>query len=103
VWQDDELIAGTFGTGMGRVFTVDSAFTRCPDAAKVATAADLARRLGGSGDLLIDVQVPSGYTTELGARPIGREAYLAALLDVDLPLVPATGQLPVGPLGAGGE
>ena len=49
------------------------------------------------------MQMPSGYTTDIGARPIGRDALLAALLNVDLPLVPVTGELPVGPLGVAGH
>ncbi|MBB5867086.1 leucyl/phenylalanyl-tRNA--protein transferase [Allocatelliglobosispora scoriae] len=88
VWHGDELIGGLFGTGMGRVHGVDSAFTRVPDAGKVAFA-DLAARL--PGEALIDVQVTSDYTTALGARPIDRADYLAALRDVDLPLIPAMG------------
>ncbi|MEV6521864.1 hypothetical protein AB0M43_08000 [Longispora sp. NPDC051575] len=98
VWDGEELIGGLFGTGMGRVFGVDSVFSRRPDAGKVAFA-DLGRRLDGTAGRLIDVQVPSGYTTALGAEPVPRKDYLAALLDIDLPLVPVGGVLGVAALG----
>ncbi len=97
VWDGDELIAGTFGIGIGHVFSLDSAFCRRNDATKVAIA-DLSRRLVGRATL-IDVQAPSGYTAALGATPITREEFLATLMDVDLPLVPQMGVLPVAPLG----
>ncbi len=94
VWDADELIGGLFGTGMGRVFIADSVFHRRSDAGKVAVA-DLGRRLAGTPGALIDVQVTSDYTTALGAKPLPRQDYLQALLDIDLPLAPAPGVLTV--------
>ena len=91
VWDGEELIGGVFGTGMGTIFSAESTFHRRPDAGKVAIA-DLGRRLARTRpEALIDVQVPSDYSTNLGAAPLSRTEFLAAVADVDLPLVPATG------------
>ncbi|WP_344667818.1 leucyl/phenylalanyl-tRNA--protein transferase [Catenulispora yoronensis] len=91
VWNGEDLIGGVFGTGMGAVFSAESTFHRQPDAGKVAFA-DLGRRLWltrpGS---LIDVQVPSVFATSLGAEPLPRTEFLAALADIDLPLTPHRG------------
>ncbi|MET7305351.1 leucyl/phenylalanyl-tRNA--protein transferase [Embleya sp. NPDC005575] len=96
IWQGENLIAGLFGTGIGNVFSVDSAFGRRPHATRVAFA-DLSRRLRGHAEL-IDVQVPHDYTTSLGTRSISRAEYLAALSTVDMPLVMRAGVLSVQPL-----
>ncbi len=98
VWHDDVLIGGLFGTGMGGIFSADSTFSRRRDAGKVAFA-DLGRRLCGRAATLIDIQVPSAFTTDMGAEPISRKEYLDVLRETDLPLTPETGVLPVGPLG----
>jgi leucyl/phenylalanyl-tRNA---protein transferase len=100
VWSGDDLIGGLFGTGMGGVFCAESIFQHRPDAGQVAIA-DLGRRLNTRPDALIDVQMPNGFMTELGAKPISRDEYLGALADIDLPLAPETGVLPVGPLSGG--
>ncbi|WP_406278237.1 leucyl/phenylalanyl-tRNA--protein transferase [Embleya sp. NBC_00896] len=99
IWQGENLIAGLFGTGIGNVFSVDSAFSRRPYGTRVAFA-DLSRRLRGQADL-IDVQVPHDYTAALGTRSISREEYLNALLTVDMPLAMRAGVLSVQPLSHG--
>lgn len=78
VWANDQLIGGLFGWALGSVFVMESAFHRAPDAAKVAIA-DLARRAGSSGITLLDTEVKSKYTLQLGASPISREEYLIQL------------------------
>ncbi|WP_344438393.1 hypothetical protein [Kitasatospora nipponensis] len=95
IWHEDTLIAGLFGTGIGNVFSVDSAFGRHPHATRVAFA-DLSRRLHGLAEL-IDIQVPHDYATALGTRSVTRAEYLEALLAVDLPLTIPTGVLAVRP------
>jgi leucyl/phenylalanyl-tRNA---protein transferase len=99
VWSGPELIGGLFGTGMGGLFCAESMFHRRPDASKVAIA-DLGRRLAARPGALIDVQIQSPITTDLGAAPISRTEFLDILGSVDLPLIPETGVLPVAPLGA---
>jgi leucyl/phenylalanyl-tRNA---protein transferase len=96
VWQGEKLIGGLFGTGMGGVFSVDSAFGRRPQALRVAFA-DLSRRLAGRASL-IDLQAPHPYGASLSARSVTRAEFLDALLAVDLPLAMRSGVLAVQPL-----
>ncbi|MFJ9521996.1 leucyl/phenylalanyl-tRNA--protein transferase [Kitasatospora sp. NPDC101801] len=85
VWEGEELIAGVFGIGFGGVFSMDSTFHRRPEGSKVAIA-DLQGRLAGSGVALLDAQMPGPLAEGLGARPVDRDDYLAALGAVDQPL-----------------
>ncbi|MDI5962227.1 leucyl/phenylalanyl-tRNA--protein transferase [Streptomyces sp. SL13] len=99
VWHGERLIAGLFGTGIGNVFSVDSAFGLGPHAIRVAFA-DLARRLRGRAEL-IDLQVPRDFAAGLDVRSVSREEYLDALLTIDMPLVMRAGVLAVQPLPHG--
>jgi leucyl/phenylalanyl-tRNA--protein transferase len=78
VWQASALVGGLFGCALGKVFVMDSTFHRRPDAGKVAIA-DLARRVRHGGIRLLDGQVRAGYTLRLGAVPMSRQVYRAAL------------------------
>jgi len=78
VWEDDELIGGTFGVRAGAVFSADSQFTRRTGAGKVAVA-DLTRRFGDSGGVAVDVQRDGDHVRLLGARPVSRRHYLDLL------------------------
>lgn len=95
IWRGEDLIGGLFGTGIGRVFSVDSAFGRDPQATRAAFA-DLSRRLRHRA-AFIDVQVPHGYAAALGTRSISRAQYLDELLMVDLPVLPRAGVLAIEP------
>ncbi|MCX4744353.1 hypothetical protein OG455_02285 [Kitasatospora sp. NBC_01287] len=97
IWHGEELIAGLFGTGIGQVFSVDSAFGRHPQATGAAFA-DLSRRLRGRA-AYIDMQVPHPYAAALGTRSISRAEYLDALLTVDLPVALRAGVLALEPAG----
>lgn len=98
VWEGDRLIAGLFGTGMGRVFSVDAAFGEHPSAIRVAFA-DLGRRLDSRAEL-IDVQVDRGYGDFLELESISRERYVEAVHAVDLPPVIRDGVLAVRPVNS---
>jgi leucyl/phenylalanyl-tRNA--protein transferase len=98
VWEGDRLIAGLFGTGMGRVFSVDAAFGDHPGAVRVAFA-DLSRRLDSRAEL-IDVQVDRGYGDFLELESISRDRYVEAVHAVDLPPVIRDGVLAVRPADA---
>jgi leucyl/phenylalanyl-tRNA--protein transferase len=78
VWDDGQLIGGLFGCAVGSVFIMESAFHRTPDAAKVAIA-DLGRRAQASSITLLDTEVKSPYTLQMGAFPMPREEYLTHL------------------------
>ncbi|MEK2490876.1 leucyl/phenylalanyl-tRNA--protein transferase [Kitasatospora purpeofusca] len=78
VWEEGELIGGVFGTAAGPVLSLDSMFHRRPDAARVAVA-DLAARFAAAGGRLLDAQWDSPHVRSLGAAPLPRSDYLAAL------------------------
>jgi leucyl/phenylalanyl-tRNA--protein transferase len=78
VWQDDELIGGAFGIGVGVVLSGDSMFSRRPDAARIAVA-DMAARFAAAGGTLIDAQWDSPFLRSLGAEPVPRDHYLPVL------------------------
>jgi leucyl/phenylalanyl-tRNA--protein transferase len=78
VWQDDDLIGGAMGIGIGRTISGDSLFSRHPGAARVAVA-DMAARLSLAGGLLIDAQWDSPFLRSLGAERMPREHYLPLL------------------------
>lgn len=77
-WQDDELVGGLYGIGMGGMFSGESMFHRARDASKVAYA-HLLERLERRGYLLLDCQVPSVHLIRLGATIVSRAEYLAWL------------------------
>lgn len=78
VWQDDELVGGAMGIGIGGVISGDSLFARHQGAAAIAVA-DMRARLAEAGGALIDAQWDSPFLRSLGAVPIARERYLAML------------------------
>ena len=78
VWQDEELIGGAFGIGVGRVLSGDSLFGRQPNAARIAVA-DMAARFGQAGGLLIDAQWDTQFLRSMGAGLIPRSRYLSKL------------------------
>jgi leucyl/phenylalanyl-tRNA--protein transferase len=97
VWDDGELIGGTFGIRVGTVFSADSQFTLRSGAGKTAVA-DLTRRFAEAGGLAIDVQRDGDHARLIGARPMPRAEYLdlLALPSENQPLV--TRKLPAGRL-----
>jgi len=101
VWQDEELIGGAFGVGVGSVLSGDSLFSRRPDAARVAVA-DMAARLARAGGTVIDAQWDTPYLRPMGATLIPRSRYLSMLASPaerrELPRepLPARRLLPVG-------
>jgi leucyl/phenylalanyl-tRNA--protein transferase len=78
VWEDGELIGGTFGVRIGGVFSADSQFTLRSGAAKVAVAC-LVRRVAESGGVAVDVQHDGDHAKLIGAVPVPREEYLSML------------------------
>ncbi len=78
VWQDDELIGGAFGVGVGLVLSGDSMFSRRPQVARIAVA-DMAARFAAAGGAAIDTQWDSPFLRSLGAELMPREDYLSLL------------------------
>jgi leucyl/phenylalanyl-tRNA--protein transferase len=78
VWQDEELIGGAFGIGIGCVLSGDSLFSRRPDAARVAVA-DMAARFAQAGGAAIDAQWDTPLLRSMGAEPVPRSRYRSML------------------------
>jgi leucyl/phenylalanyl-tRNA--protein transferase len=75
VWSDDALIGGLYGVGIGRMFYGESMFARATDASKVALSA-LVSMLREADFRVIDCQQNTRHLASLGAREIGRSAFL---------------------------
>lgn len=97
VWEDDELVGGTFGVRVGGVFSADSQFTLRSGAAKVAVAC-LVRRVAESGGVAVDVQHDGDHARLIGAVPVPRAEYLELLRGH----ADDSGVLPAEPLPARG-
>lgn len=68
LWDGDNLVAGLFGLLLGTTFTVESAFSRVDNGAKVVLL-DLADRLSSAGVRHIDVQERTPLAETMGAGP----------------------------------
>lgn len=77
-WRDGSLVGGLYGVALGRVFFGESMFARATDASKVALAC-LVAILRGQGVALIDCQQDTPHLASMGAQPIARKTFVAAL------------------------
>lgn len=77
-WSDGRLAGGTYGVGIGAMFSAESMFYRVPDASKVALVA-LITHLRARGYRLVDIQQLTPHTARFGATEIPRGEYLARL------------------------
>lgn len=68
-WKDGELVGGSFGVSIGRVWTSESMFHRAPHAGKVQFAA-VAAHLIERGFVCVDGQMYSEHFARFGAREI---------------------------------
>ena len=82
-YQDDELVGGLYGIGIGTMFFGESMFHRTTDASKVAFA-HLARKVFDAGGPLIDCQLENDHLMSLGCELIPRSDFLAELENIDL-------------------
>ncbi|MCC7085753.1 MAG: leucyl/phenylalanyl-tRNA--protein transferase [Pirellulales bacterium] len=78
VWQDEDLVGGTYGVSIGGLFAAESMFFRERDASKVALAS-LIGHLQRQGFQLLDIQQLTDHTASLGAVEISRSRYLHRL------------------------
>ncbi|MGE0814147.1 MAG: leucyl/phenylalanyl-tRNA--protein transferase [Vicinamibacterales bacterium] len=100
VWVDGALAGGIYGVAVGRAFFGESMFSRVTDGSKIAVAW-LAAQLRRWDVPFIDCQVPSDHLASLGAVPLGRGEFLAALPHlVDQPALPAVWRLDPALTGA---
>ena len=77
VYENDTLIGGVYGVGVGGVFCGESMVSFKPNVSKVALWALIHRFGEGLG--LIDCQVPNPHLLSIGARVIKREEFLKIL------------------------
>jgi leucyl/phenylalanyl-tRNA--protein transferase len=78
VWQDDQLVGGTYGMALGGFFAAESKFYYVRDASKVAVI-HLVAHLKARGYQLLDIQQLTEHTRRLGAKEIPRHEYLRRL------------------------
>ena len=84
-WEDDRLVGGLYGVGIGGLFAGESMFHRRSDASKVALVRLVEELSTGGHDRLLDVQWVTPHLASLGAVEVCRSQYLA-LLAAALPL-----------------
>lgn len=80
VWEEDELIGGLYGVGIGGLFAGESMFHTKTDASKVALIA-LVEQLSDeyAPQRVLDVQWNTPHLARLGVIEIPRQEYLARL------------------------
>jgi leucyl/phenylalanyl-tRNA---protein transferase len=84
-WLDGELVGGIYGVVIGGFFSAESMFHRVNDASKVALW-HLVQRLRERGFALLDIQMLTPFTRQMGGTPIPRQAYLERLAQaIELP------------------
>jgi len=77
-WQNNELVGGLYGIGIGKVFFGESMFSYATDASKVAFV-HAVNTLQQWGYELIDCQVASEHLESLGAFNISRQEFIRYL------------------------
>jgi leucyl/phenylalanyl-tRNA--protein transferase len=77
-WHGTELAGGVYGVEIGACFCAESMFHRRTDASKVALY-HLAEHLRDRGFDLLDIQMVTPHTRQLGATTLGRNEYLDRL------------------------
>ena len=78
VWQDDQLVGGTYGVALGGAFFAESMFHRVTDASKIALFG-LVQQMQQRGMSLLEVQFLTPHLASLGAINISRAQYLRQL------------------------
>ncbi len=74
-WIGDRRVGGLYGVRLGQAFFGESMFAEQPEASKIALAA-LVVWSRAAGIDFIDCQQVTSHLASLGARPIGRAAFL---------------------------
>lgn len=79
VWQDEELVGGLFGTGIGSYFYIESSFTIVTHSSKYAMVA-LALRMDEKNCTVLDCGIwPTSHLLSMGAEVIERKDFLELL------------------------
>jgi leucyl/phenylalanyl-tRNA--protein transferase len=98
-WQGSQLVGGIYGVALGGFFAGESMFHRVSNASKVALF-HLVEHLRQQGFSLLDIQMLTPVTAQLGAITIPRAEYLRRLaraIKQDIAFTPGPGrQSPAG-------
>ncbi len=78
IWQDTKLIGGIYGVAIGGYFAGESMFHLVSNASKAALYY-LVEHLKGRGFSVLDIQMPTRITLQMGASLIPRREFLARL------------------------
>jgi len=78
VWQDDQLVGGTYGISLGGFFSAESKFYRVSNASKIALVA-LVGHLKMRGFQLLDIQQLTDHVRRLGGTEIHRADFIERL------------------------
>lgn len=78
VWHQQKLVGGLYGLSLGKAFFGESMFHLKTDASKVALHY-LCKSLFNEGFHFIDAQMETPHLLSLGAKLIGRKAYISKL------------------------
>lgn len=78
VWQDGQLVGGTYGVSLGGAFFAESMFHRQTDASKIALY-HLTRHMQQRGMSLLEVQFLTPHLASLGAITVSRAQYMRLL------------------------
>lgn len=78
VWRDGRMIGGLYGVALGGAFYGESMFSHASNASKIALA-HLCALLDARDFGIIDCQMETAHLSSLGARPIARRDFVAAL------------------------
>lgn len=77
-WFEGKLVGGLYGIAIGGLFAGESMFSKRDNASKVALVA-LVERMNKLGYILLDCQMVTEVTAQLGAIEISRKEYMARL------------------------
>lgn len=78
IWQENNLVGGLYGVGLGKVFFGESMFSKVSNASKFGFIS-LVKRLDELGFQLIDCQQKTKHLASLGGRSISRKDFLQLL------------------------
>lgn len=92
VWEEETLVGGLYGIGMGKVFFGESMFAKATNASKFGFIS-LIRELKALGYQLIDCQQETRHLASMGAKTMKRREFLEWLRkNREVPLVPRSWQ-----------
>ncbi|WP_269519563.1 leucyl/phenylalanyl-tRNA--protein transferase [Alteromonas sp. BMJM2] len=78
VWENEQLVGGLYGVGIGKVYCGESMFHKKSNASKLAMVA-LVEHMRSQNMAFIDCQLPTDHLASLGACAVTREDFIKKL------------------------